>query len=419
MRIWLINPYGPIPGEGWRDYRFTLLGEALAERGHDVIWWTGNFSHHFKWFRSESWKDIVVASGFTIRLVPTTSYEKNISLGRIRFEATFAWNLYKRTVKLEAPDCIVGTDPSQIVGFLSTRLAKKFCVPLFLDVFDLWPELFILAFPRVLRPFAPMILWPLYWLRKSNLQNATAITALCETYLRVAREQALNVDAARFLTVFNGIDVAGFRAAANDEAPTIIDWLGYKRASEVWAVYAGSLGNNYDIQTLLRAACELEQRNSPLRIWIAGDGPFRSQVKEFIETHHLENLTYLGKLEPRKLVNLYRVCDIGICPYAPDSNVGMADKAYDYMAAGLPIINSLRGELENLLRDRRIGLQYKAGEPGSLAHALECLATDESHRKELARNSYDAAMQFDKRVQYPRFVDFIEKVLQLRITARQ
>jgi hypothetical protein len=38
--IWLFNPYGPIPGEAWRDYRFTMIAETLAAEGHHVIWWT-------------------------------------------------------------------------------------------------------------------------------------------------------------------------------------------------------------------------------------------------------------------------------------------------------------------------------------------------------------------------------------------
>ena len=28
MKIWLINPYGTLPGEGWRDWRFTMLADA-------------------------------------------------------------------------------------------------------------------------------------------------------------------------------------------------------------------------------------------------------------------------------------------------------------------------------------------------------------------------------------------------------
>ena len=77
MTIWLLNPYGPIPGEGWREYRYTMIGEALAANGHTVVWWAANFSHHFKRFRSPSWQDRHVSPGFAIRLVPTSVVSRN------------------------------------------------------------------------------------------------------------------------------------------------------------------------------------------------------------------------------------------------------------------------------------------------------------------------------------------------------
>ena len=80
MDVWLVNPYGPIPGEGWRDYRFTLVARALARRGHNVTWWTAAFSHQTKEFRSRDWASRSVDERFTIELVPTPSYSRNICL---------------------------------------------------------------------------------------------------------------------------------------------------------------------------------------------------------------------------------------------------------------------------------------------------------------------------------------------------
>ena len=85
MHVWLINPYGPLPGEGWRDYRFTYAARALAARGHEVTWWTAAFDHHTKRFREQP-----SVSGFSIALIPTPAYDRNISLGRLWFERTFA-----------------------------------------------------------------------------------------------------------------------------------------------------------------------------------------------------------------------------------------------------------------------------------------------------------------------------------------
>ena len=89
MRIWLINPYGPIPSEAWRTYCFPLIAEVLSAEGHEVTWWTSNFAHHFKKFRSDDWLDVEAWDNFRIRLVPTTGYRKNIGVGRAVRDAVF------------------------------------------------------------------------------------------------------------------------------------------------------------------------------------------------------------------------------------------------------------------------------------------------------------------------------------------
>jgi len=182
MNIRLFNPYDLIPGEGWRDCRFTILGKALAERGHDVTWWTANFSHHFKKFRSEGGEDRPVSNLFRIRFVPMTSYEKNISFGRLAYEVLYSRSVFRRALESGPPDRIVWEDPPQVVG----------------------------------------------------------------------------------------------------------------------------------------------------------EGPLRSSVTEYIRTRGLINLKYFGKLSHEDLIRLYSICDIGLSPYVPESNVAMPDKAkaYDYMVAG-------------------------------------------------------------------------------------
>ena len=285
-------------------------------------------------------------------------------------------------------------------------------MPLILDVFDLWPELFALAFPRNLRPLAPLVFSPLYWLRRHNYARADGLTSLCNTYLEVARKGASRSRVVPSVTTFNGIDLAAFRALLPDEGEVArLRFQMGKKPDDVWAIYTGSLGNNYDIGTLLRAGLQLQGGASRIKIWILGDGPLRPYVTEFIKAHRLENVAFLGTmLPPRELITLYRACDIALCPYTAESNVAMPNKSYDYMAAGLPMVSSLRGEMESFLRDHQIGIQYTAGDPNSLASALVSLAADRELRELMARNSYDAATLFDSRIQYKNYVDLIERV---------
>ena len=150
---------------------------------------------------------------------------------------------------------------------------------------------------------------------------------------------------------------------------------------------------------------------SRIRLLLVGDGPRRADVAHFIETHPSANLRYLGKLDHKDLIQLYRVCDIGLCPYGPESNVAMPDKAYDYMAAGLPMVNSLRGELAAVLHRADAGLSYEAGNALSLSNALRHLAAEEPERLRMARHSLSLAAEFDSKRQYLMFVKLVETLL--------
>ena len=142
MKVWLLNPYGQLPGEGWRDYRFTMIQRALADRGHVVTWWTAAFDHHTKTARAQTLTDRPVSDRATIRLVPVPTYAKNVSLRRLWFEVVFAWRVLRDGKKNGRPDVIVAADPPQPNGVAAVLLARHFRVPLVLDCLDLWPEAF-------------------------------------------------------------------------------------------------------------------------------------------------------------------------------------------------------------------------------------------------------------------------------------
>ncbi|MEM2174184.1 MAG: glycosyltransferase family 4 protein [Candidatus Micrarchaeia archaeon] len=409
--VWLINPYGPIPGEGWCDYRYTVIGDILSKHNYRVIWWTANFSHHFKKFRSKDWVDIEINPYFIIRLVPTCEYKKNISIKRIKFELRYAWNVYRRALRESPPVCIIGADPPQIVGLLSVKLSKYFNAKLILDIIDLWPEIFVIALPSLFRSVGSAFFYIFYLLRRYNLCQADAIIAASEIFFEVLKKKVPFKKDRPFVTIFNGIDVAWFRALMDrdNELPEEIKLkIGQKTSKDIWAIYAGSLNNNYDIKTLLNAALYLKKENN-IKIFIIGDGIFREEIMNFITVNGLTNLVYLGKLQYEELIQFYKYCDIGICPYHKESTAWPV-KLYDYTAAGLPIINSSQF-LKEFIEVNKLGINYEPGNVCSFVNALNMLATHTTLRKQMATNSYNIAMKFDKNIQYNKLVNLLNAIL--------
>ena len=58
MRIWIINPFDELPGDTDVRHRYWSLAETFAEMGHEVVWWSSDFSHRRKVYREISEKSL-------------------------------------------------------------------------------------------------------------------------------------------------------------------------------------------------------------------------------------------------------------------------------------------------------------------------------------------------------------------------
>ena len=70
--IWIVNPFDQLPNESDIPLRFWSLSKSLANEGFKVIWWSSNFSHKNKTFRS----NCDDTDGFSIKLIKTPAYKK-------------------------------------------------------------------------------------------------------------------------------------------------------------------------------------------------------------------------------------------------------------------------------------------------------------------------------------------------------
>ncbi len=410
MHVWLIGPYGALPGESWREYRAVLIARALVAAGHTVTWWVASFDHRTRSFRSADWEQRSYFPGFDAVLVPTTGYQRAMSLGRIRFEQTFARRIAEEPHRSRRPDLVVLGEPALFTSAPIVALTRAWNVPLMLDIGDLWPELFSIALPRPLRPLARVIFAPLHRRRAALARYASGYVAATRDYLALFQSLAPHEAAA---VVYLGIDVAGLRAEMTADVELPLEVSSRKKApSDFWAVYAGSLGPNYDIGTIV-AAAERLRANPAITIFIAGegDGASRDALERDLRSRALTNCIFLGALAPAIVARLYGVCDAALSSYVADSTVSMPVKAFDYFAAGLPVVNSLGRDLGDFITSRRAGLQYEPASAESLAKALSILASDVELRRTMAANAARLGAEFDWREQYAPYVAVAEQLV--------
>ena len=228
------------------------------------------------------------------------------------------------------------------------------------------------------------------------------VTALGRKQLEIAKQRTGNRSIPSRL-IYNSIYVNEFRKMMNNGCSIE---LPKKKNGWIWCIYAGSLNPSYDIPTVIECARKCEEENKKVLFIIVGGGEYADQCKMNISDH----LLYLGFQDSKVLPPLYNMCDIGLCTYADFSTVDMPDKFYDYTAAGLAIVNSLKGESRDYVEGRRLGIQYKAGDPEDLYEKI-CKFEDLDYLAECKKNSWNIGEEFDFGKQVDKLKTLIDEII--------
>ncbi len=409
MKIWIVNPYGALPSEGWREYRSFMLAKALVVRGHEVTWWISDFVHRSKTYRSKGvLSDPLLPEGMRVIGVHSSSYLRNISWARIKYEENYGKELVRLARNEEAPDLIVMGDPA--LFFSGPILAYRETVgcKLVLDVIDLWPELFTVALPKWLQPISKLIFYPLYQRRLNLVCKCDGVVAVSRDYLKTAlsgRESSIPN-----LVVYWGIDNTCHHTAAINR--NLHDELSsFKSRFDLTAVYAGTLGDAYDMDIIIEAIKLIQAKNLSIGFVVAGDGP-RKQDFVDMAASYASNLKFLGALPASDMTTLYANGDVGLMTYVPGSTVAMPIKFFDYLVGGLAILNSLQREVREVIRDHEVGINYIPMNCTDFLEKLKILVDDKKNLKLLKKNSAELAINYDTRLQYETFSKFIENIAQ-------
>ena len=418
--IWIANPFDDIPGEGLPPLRFWSLARVLAARGHDVVWWTADFSHRRK-ARRELPADVAEYEGFGLRLVPVRPYRKNVSLARFASHRDYGRNFERIATNavasglLERPDLIVASLPPLEGPEAAARLAHKLDAALVVDLMDLWPETFERLVPGpewVRRLLSPLLLGGMARRRSRVLAAADGIAAATHTYAAVALAAEPGLAAKP-----RHVCRLGGAPQEFDPKPRAIpvDSPAENRPGEIQCVYAGSIEGGQDVEALIEAAGLLAADGVAARIHIAGTGRLLDELKAQaaeIPAQSSCRVTFHGLLGRRAYTRLLSLCDVGLVCVKPHTLVAIPYKACDYASAGLAIVNSLPGELADLLDDYHAGIAYQAGNARSLADAIRQLAQQPRLLADAARGSRRLAETlFDREKTYAAYADWLESVM--------
>lgn len=177
-------------------------------------------------------------------------------------------------------------------------------------------------------------------------------------------------------------------------------------------LYLGSMGRVYDFPTLVEAVLHLLGQGVAVRLDLVGEGEQRAALEQRVKAAGRQAaITFHGYLSGGALAEVMASADVGVVPMHPESQVAVPYKACDYLAAHLPLVNSLPGELESKLNEYGCGRSYQAGDVESLIEALRLWlesADALAEAKAGARQLFEAHLNAEKI--YPAYAKWLGSV---------
>lgn len=246
--------------------------------------------------------------------------------------------------------------------------------PFVFEVRDLWPEL-----PKAMGVIRnPIILWAMRVLEWASYRSAHQVIGLSPGI--VEGIAARGVDRDKIVMVPNGCDADVFGGSPTVWQPTGV------RDDDFLAIFAGAHGLANGLDAVLDAAAVLQRRGvSSIKIALIGNGMEKARLQSRAERKQLENIIFLDPVPKTQLVGLFARADVGlqVLKNVPAFYYGTSpNKFFDYISAGLPVLNNYPGWLAEIIKNEKCGIVTPPDDPEAFANGLVILAED---RKETSR----------------------------------
>lgn len=364
MKILYVTQHFP-PETGAAQGRAYNMSTYLTRFGHEVTVLTGfpNYptgvvppEYRGRKFMRETLDGVNVVRTF---LVPDT---KKNALVRVSNYTSFMISSVLRGVFLPKPDLVFATVPPLPVGVSGYVLSRRFHVPFVLEMRDLWVD-----FAGVLGEVRqPRLLDYAKRVERFLLEKAKRVVVVTHGYKEWLVRTGL--PAGKIGVVTNGVDPDVFQPGPKQN--WVRDELGLENKFVV--TYAGNMGLAQQLDTVIRAAKELEA-DPRIRFLLVGEGVERSRLQALAHELRLTNVTFVPQQPKNRVIDFLSASDalVVILKNEPLFRITIPSKLFDCMAIGRPILVGVDGEARRIVEEAGAGLFFNPDDPTHLARAVK------------------------------------------------
>ncbi|MCK8087070.1 hypothetical protein [Vibrio sp. 1CM8B] len=353
MNVLIVAPFFDLEA---KTNRPAMIRDVLSSSGCNVFTLTSDFSH--------AMKKQVVYSELDIRAIKTMRYYSNTGISRffshILLSISFMIWYFNNRSKF---DSVYVTSPFVIFALFVGIVNRS---KLIIDVVDFWPD--SLPFPkgRVFR--LGTFIW--HKINAFSYRYADCVISLSSTFLELVPERGLK----RQISLGTHSDFAKLDFESN-----VINIL-----------YVGNIGQLYDFYTLVDSIA-ISQRK--VKLHLVGGGDVLDDLIFQLNSKNVDYVYYGLVYDDQKLKNIASKCQLGFNGFKDETNASFSYKALTYLMYGLPILNSMQGDLYDIVIKNDLGLNYKPGDVESLLGIIDGI-------DQLEQKNQNVMKYFSKNLEY-------------------
>ncbi len=159
------------------------------------------------------------------------------------------------------------------------------------------------------------------------------------------------------------------------------------------AIYVGRLASEKNLEDLITAVGQLHhQFNTPLHLWLIGDGPQRTQLQQRAHASGLTpHITFAGSVPSPEIPRYLATADLFVTPSISEVHPLTVIEA---TVAGLPVVAYNSPSIRDIIQHKQTGL-LSPPDPAQLAQHLHQLITQPALRQHLRTAARARTAVFD------------------------
>jgi len=386
---------------GTRSYE---MSKRLLRAGHRVTMICGEYQAGDQASSSGNRVEELETGGIRVLRVAERYANRMGFARRVLAFGRFARTATGLVKKLDA-DIVFATSTPLTVGIPGMKGAKHLRKPFVFEVRDLWPELAIalgVIKNPLLKAYTRRLERSIYRAAHHIIALAPGIReGICRT----------GVPAERVSMIPNSCDLDVF-APADDR---VLDER-FGAPDDFRLAFAGAHGLANGLDAVLNAAAELKRRGiKGIRFVFIGDGGLKAGLMQRSREEGLEPYVswvspipkdQFAKVLPRMHVGMMILKNVPAFYYGTSPN-----KFFDYIAAGLPILNNYPGWLAELIAQNHCGAVVTPDDPSAFADAVLRLRERQDELPAMGRRARQLGeREFSRDVLGAQLVSVLEKV---------